>query len=135
MKKRSYVYATVLIGTSIYCAVIQAQSAAQTHHPETFLESIRGKPDEGEQIVNHICVTCHATKPLVNLGAPRIGVRNDWLPRLNQGLELLFQHTAEGYRAMPARGGCFECDDTQLHKAIMAMLPREKSLKKTKKSK
>lgn len=129
----SYIKLTFII-TSIFCASAQALNIAQTHHPETFLESIRGKPDEGIQIVNQFCINCHASKPLVNLGAPRIGVRDDWSFRLKQGIEAMFTHTAEGYNTMPARGGCFECDDTQLRKAIMALLPQE-DIKNTKEGK
>lgn len=94
-----------------------------THHPQDFLSSIAGKPDEGEQIVQHFCANCHATKPLINLGAPRIDQKADWLPRVNQGLAILFKHTTLGHNAMPPRGGCFECSNEQLKKAIQAMLP------------
>ena len=97
--------------------------SAASHHPQEFLTSIQGKSDEGTQIVTHFCANCHAVKPLINLGAPRIGQKADWQIRLKQGLEKLFNHTAEGYHAMPPRGGCFECSDEQLKKAIRAMLP------------
>ena len=98
-------------------------AASLTHHPQDFLVSIAGKPDEGQQIVNHFCASCHAMKPLINLGAPRIGQKSDWLLRVNQGLDVLFKHTTEGYNAMPPRGGCFECSDEQLKKAIQVLLP------------
>ncbi|OGV51378.1 MAG: cytochrome C [Legionellales bacterium RIFCSPHIGHO2_12_FULL_42_9] len=107
--------------------VFPSYSESVTHHPENFLASIGGKPDEGEQIVQHFCASCHAVKPLINLGAPRMGQKADWLPRVNQGLDLLFKHTAEGHHAMPPRGGCFECSDAQLKMAIHAMLPPTKS--------
>jgi cytochrome c5 len=98
---------------------------AAAHHPSAFLERIKSTPDEGEQIVQHFCGTCHAEKPLIPLGAPRPKVSNDWLPRLAAGREVLFQHTNEGLRAMPPRGGCFECTDDQLWLAIKALLPAE----------
>lgn len=114
----------VLIGVA---CVFPAYTESRTHHPQDFLASIEGAPDEGQQIVQHFCSNCHAVKPLINLGAPRIGEKADWLARLNQGLDSLFKHSSEGYNAMPPRGGCFECSDEQLKKAIQAMLPLTKS--------
>ncbi|WP_419418810.1 c-type cytochrome [Legionella sp. D16C41] len=96
---------------------------AATHQPEEFLAKIRGQKDEGQQIVQHFCANCHAAKPLIELGAPKINVSADWEGRLKQDFTKLFTHTAEGYGAMPARGGCFECSDEQLQLAILAMLP------------
>nr|WP_035894408.1 c-type cytochrome [Legionella oakridgensis] len=96
---------------------------AASHHPQDFLKEISGSKNEGEQIVHHFCSNCHDRKPLIALGAPRIGVETDWEPRVKQGLEVLFKHTDEGLNAMPARGGCFECSDQQLLKAILAMIP------------
>jgi len=98
---------------------------ANSHHPQEFLQSISGTKNEGEQIYNHFCVNCHANKPLISLGAPRIGVKSDWQLRLKQGMEVLFKHTDEGMNAMPARGGCFECTDKQLMLAILFMLPKK----------
>ena len=96
---------------------------AASHHPQAFLKSIAGSPNEGEQIVQHYCAMCHAEKPLIQLGAPRIGQVSDWSPRIKGGIDRLFKHVDEGLNAMPARGGCFECSDKQLMLAINAMLP------------
>jgi cytochrome c5 len=98
---------------------------AASHHPQDFLKRIAGAPDEGQQIVQHYCANCHAQKPIIPLGAPRIGQASDWKLRLKQGMDILFKHTDEGFHAMPARGGCFECSDTQLKLAISAMLPKK----------
>lgn len=97
---------------------------AQSHHPQDFLIQIQGAKDEGKQIYNHFCVNCHAKKPLIELGAPKIGDAQDWSLRLKQGMNILFQHTDEGLNAMPPRGGCFECTDNQLLLSIIEMLPK-----------
>lgn len=96
---------------------------AASHHPQVLLDSIRGTPKEGESIVQHYCSNCHAKKPLLAMGAPKIGDTAAWSIRLKQGFARLFQHTEEGINAMPARGGCFECTDEQLRLAIFALLP------------
>ena len=98
---------------------------AESHHPEEFLKTISGTKNEGMQIYIHFCVNCHAQKPLISLGAPRIGEENDWKLRLKQGRHVLFQHTDEGLNGMPPRGGCFECTDRQLMLAIVTMLPQK----------
>jgi len=100
-------------------------SKAASHHPQEFLQSISGSPNEGKQIVHHYCVNCHGLNPIIKLNAPRVGVKDDWRFRLKQGFNVLFKHTDEGINAMPARGGCFECSDKQLEFAIKFMLPKE----------
>ena len=100
-----------------WCAKI---SAAQ-HHPQAFLDEIRGSEHEGQEIVSHYCSNCHAVHPLINLGAPRINHPEDWIERLKQDPKLLWKHSSEGFHAMPARGGCFECSDEQLKKAIFIL--------------
>ena len=96
-----------------------------SHHPQEFLKKIKGSHDEGAQIVQHYCVNCHALKPIIPLGAPRMGYSSDWDPRSKHGLDALFKNTDEGFNAMPARGGCFECTDQQLMLAILYMLPKQ----------
>ena len=96
---------------------------AATHHPQDFLNSIAGSKDEGQKIVAHFCANCHAAKPVIPLGAPRIGNKGDWHIRVKNGLDNMLKNTDEGYNSMPARGGCFECSEEQLRLAIIAMLP------------
>lgn len=111
-------------GLILIASLLAQPIFAASHHPQDFLKQIAGSKDEGEQIVQHYCSNCHAAKPLIPLGAPRIGDSSDWEPRIKQGIDILFNHTDEGLNAMPARGGCFECSDEQLKLAILAMLPR-----------
>ncbi len=118
----------MMIRFSIYTVILfifQLPVYAESHHPQEFLQSISGTKHEGEQIYNHFCVNCHASKPLIPLGAPRIGEEADWKMRLKQGMKALFEHTNEGMNAMPSRGGCFECTDEQLMRAIQYMLPKQ----------
>ena len=105
--------------------VLAITSQAASHHPQDFLKKIEGSKTEGEQIVQHYCAMCHAEKPVIQLGAPTIGQKEAWEPRIKQGIDVLLKHSDEGLNAMPARGGCFECSDHQLLLAISAMLPKE----------
>ncbi len=108
----------------IFCLCHMPILFSASHRPQDFLKSTSGSPDEGRMIVQHYCANCHAIKPLISLGAPRIGQSRDWASRTKQGLDALFQHTNEGLNAMPSRGGCFECSDQQLMRAIFFMLPK-----------
>lgn len=100
-----------------------ANGWATSHHPQDFLKKISGASTEGKEIVQHFCANCHAVKPLIQIGAPRIHNSADWDKRFRQGMKTLFEHTSEGFNAMPPRGGCFECSDRQLMLAITEMLP------------
>ena len=53
------------------------------------------------------CALCHVTGVG---GAPIIGKHDDWVDRLEQGNELLLQHTLEGYNNMPPLGYCMACE-------------------------
>lgn len=114
-----------LVMISLLSCLVLTPSQADSHHPQEFLESIKGRKDEGNQIVQHFCISCHAVKPLIQLGAPKIDQETDWSPRIKKGIHSLIEHTEEGFNAMPARGGCFECTDEQLILAILAMLPEQ----------
>ena len=104
-----------------------SMSWAASHYPQNFLHSIANKPDEGMQIIQHYCAECHAEKPLIQLGAPRIGHSEDWASRMQAGMQKIFLHTDQGLNAMPPRGGCFECSDQQLMKTIRIMLGLSKN--------
>lgn len=97
---------------------------AAEHHPEEFLASVEGTPHAGEKIYDHFCSSCHARKPLIPLGAPRIGVKSDWTPYTkSQSIDTMVKVIDSGVGAMPPRGGCFECTDQDLKAAIEYMLP------------
>ncbi len=71
---------------------------------------------KGEQVVQAQCATCHETG--VN-GAPKIGDREAWVPRLTQGVDALVRSAMHGHGAMPARGGMAQLTDSQLREAVI----------------
>lgn len=56
----------------------------------------------GELVFNKNCKVCHGQG--LN-GAPIIGNKAMWAPRLAQGEAVLFEHVTQGYGLMPARAG------------------------------
>lgn len=59
-------------------------------------------PTSGEQAFTKVCSVCHL--PGIN-GAPKIGDRAAWGPRIAQGKEALYNAAIGGKGNMPARGG------------------------------
>ena len=72
----------------------------------------------GEQIVQAQCAKCHQDGLQ---GAPRIGDRVAWTPRLTKGLNTLVKSAAHGRGAMPARGGIADLTDLELQGAVVYM--------------
>ena len=77
------------------------------------------KPNVGEQIVNSVCVVCHAQG--IN-GAPIIGNKKMWSKRLPQGEDVLIEHAINGYELMPAKGGSTDLSDEEIAAAVRYMM-------------
>lgn len=122
MKTAGHMLKNTIQVTIIFCSTT---IFAASHHPQDFLKEVQGTKQEGQKIVQHFCANCHAEKPLIPIGAPIAGDYDAWKPRVAQGLKVLMSHTEEGMNAMPPMGGCFECSDEQLQKAVFALLPEK----------
>ncbi|WP_241972482.1 c-type cytochrome [Aliidiomarina haloalkalitolerans] len=72
-----------------------------------------------EQVYNQACAACHTSGVL---GAPRKGNADDWTDRLAQGMDVLLEHSINGFNAMPPRGGCMNCTDEEIEAAIEYMI-------------
>jgi cytochrome c5 len=73
----------------------------------------------GKDIVDTVCAKCHATG---EKGAPKIGDKQAWRERAEQGLGGLTQHAVEGVRKMPAHGGGAKLSDLEIGRAITYMV-------------
>ena len=72
----------------------------------------------GEEIVKTQCVKCHQTG---KGGAPKIGDRAAWIPRLKPGLDVVVRSAINGHGGMPARGGMANLTDAEMRSAIVYM--------------
>jgi cytochrome c5 len=70
----------------------------------------------GEQIVKAQCSKCHQTGVR---GAPKIGDRDAWIPRLKDGLDNTVRSAMNGHGGMPARGGMADLSDAELRSAVI----------------
>jgi cytochrome c5 len=75
-------------------------------------------PRSGKEIVETQCVKCHGTGVG---GAPKIGDRAAWTPRVTQGLDTVVASAIHGHGAMPPRGGMADLTDVEIRSAIVYM--------------
>lgn len=133
--KRSIVVLTLLLSGALGFALSwyfhpAAQSMADVktietfHYPSLFVNQLRGDSRAGEKIFKEFCGACHAKQPTIDVHAPRVGDKEMWQIRRQMGMDMLLKITVDGVGAMPARGGCFECNDQQLRETIRYILKK-----------
>jgi cytochrome c5 len=71
-----------------------------------------------EAIVRKQCAQCHQPG---TQGAPKMGDRAAWTPRLAKGLNVLVASAVHGHGPMPARGGMPDLSDEDIRGAIVYM--------------
>lgn len=76
----------------------------------------------GEGIYQSLCVACHGAGIA---GAPKIGDSAAWEPRIAQGVEVLYEHSINGFNTMPARGGNAGLSDEAVKAAVDYMIGRD----------
>lgn len=101
---------------------ISSREMINVHSPVSFVKQISGDKDAGRKIFYEFCVSCHSAEPVIAVNAPRINDKKKWDSYTKLGIPALLRLTIQGNGAMPARGGCFECSDEQLERAILYIL-------------
>lgn len=99
--------------------VAGSESGESSPAPEPEADAGAAGAVSGEQIVQTACFSCHGTGAA---GAPKIGDKEAWAPRVAQGEETLLTNAINGLRAMPPRGACMNCTDDDLKAAIEFMV-------------
>ncbi|MDB5902201.1 MAG: cytochrome c5 family protein [Betaproteobacteria bacterium] len=74
-----------------------------------------GGASNGKAIFEANCVACHGTGVA---GAPKIGDKAAWAPRLKQGMDTLHQSALKGKGAMPPKGGNMALPDADVMAAV-----------------
>ena len=74
---------------------------------------------KGAELFKKTCAMCHQTGVA---GAPKLGDKADWGPRIAQGQDTLYKHAIEGFNgnkgAMPPRGGATSMSDDDVKAAV-----------------
>jgi cytochrome c5 len=108
-----------LTDTEIERAITYMVNQSGGHWTEPISRTTRTADRTGEEIVRERCASCHQTGAG---GAPRIGDRAAWVPRVNQGLDVVVRSAIKGHGGMPARGGQADLTDAELRSAIVYMM-------------
>ncbi len=72
----------------------------------------------GEDIFKSVCAACHQTGVA---GAPKVGDKAAWGPRIATGLNTLVAVATKGKGAMPPKGGAADLTPEELTRAIVFM--------------
>lgn len=107
-----------LTDTEIERAITYMVNQSGGHWNEPVSRTARTAERTGEQIVSVRCSHCHLKG--VN-GAPKIGDKADWIPRLKPGLDVVVRSAINGHGAMPPRGGMANLTDAEIKSAIVYM--------------
>jgi cytochrome c5 len=73
----------------------------------------------GEAVYNGPCKTCHEAGVA---GAPKLGDKAAWAPRIATGMDALMASATNGKNAMPPKGTCMDCTDAELKAAVEYMI-------------
>jgi cytochrome c5 len=79
--------------------------------------------ENGEQVYEAACKTCHGPAVAAALGAPPAGDAAAWRPRIAKGKATLYEHAIKGFQGptgkiMPPKGGRTDLDDELIRKAV-----------------
>jgi cytochrome c5 len=73
----------------------------------------------GEQVYQQTCAACHDTGAA---GAPKIGDKAAWAPRIKEGKRMMVKMAIKGIRGMPPRGGNPALSDEDMERAVVYLL-------------
>jgi cytochrome c5 len=107
-----------LTDTEVERAITYMVNQSGGHWTEPVSRTVATAPRSGKEIVETQCVKCHGKGVG---GAPMIGDRAAWTPRLKQGLDPVVASAIHGHGAMPPRGGMANLTDVEIRSAIVYM--------------
>jgi cytochrome c5 len=74
---------------------------------------------DGQAIYQQSCQSCHAAGVA---GAPKLGDKDAWAPRIAAGMDAIMSSVMNGKNAMPPKGACMSCSDEDLTAAVQYMV-------------
>ena len=109
----------------VEAAASKAEEAAKPeeaakHEEKAEAPAAEAKPAEsakvdGKAVFEANCKACHGG---LIPGAPAVGKKEDWAPRIKQGKDTLHKHALEGFNSMPAKGGNSSLSDDEVKAAV-----------------
>lgn len=77
------------------------------------------QPMDGKTVFQNSCNACHGPGLL---GAPKLGDKAAWAPRIAKSVATLDKHALEGFNQMPAKGGNVGLPDDAVKAAVEYMV-------------
>jgi len=74
---------------------------------------------DGQKIYQASCKACHVAGVA---GAPKLGDKEAWAPRIAKGNDALLLSVKNGLNAMPPKGTCMSCSEDELRAAMEYMV-------------
>ena len=74
---------------------------------------------DGQQVYKNSCQSCHAAGVA---GAPKLGDKAAWAPRIATGMDALVASSINGKGIMPPKGACASCSDDDLKASVEYMV-------------
>jgi len=108
-----------LTDTEIKRAVTHMVNLSGGHWIEPTSKTKPAAQRTGKQIVEARCAKCHEKG---KGGAPKIGDREAWVPRIKDGFDATVRSAINGHGGMPARGGMPNLTDAEMKEAITYMI-------------
>ena len=104
------------------------QAAADAANKAAASQVAYGGTTDGKAIFDHLCTSCHTAGVA---GAPKVGNKAMWAPRIAEGMATLFQHATNGYHGpdgnfMPPKGGNPALNEAQIKAAVTWMVDQAK---------
>lgn len=104
-------------------AAVEAAAPAPAAEPAAAVAEAAPANEAGEKAYKSTCAMCHASGAA---GAPILGNKDDWAPRIAQGKDTLYKHALEGFTGakgmMPAKGGNASLADDAVKGAVDYMV-------------
>ena len=91
-----------------------AQAAAESQAADEPAAAV-----DGQQVYQAACQACHAAGVA---GAPKLGDKEAWAPRIAKGEDALLASVNNGLNAMPPKGACMSCSEDDLRAAVEYMV-------------
>ena len=78
---------------------------------------------DGKAVYDKVCHVCHAAGVA---GAPKLGDKAAWAPRIKEGMDTLVQSVTKGKGAMPPKAGNASLTDAELRAGVEFMVSQSK---------
>ncbi|MBF1270721.1 MAG: cytochrome c5 family protein [Neisseria sp.] len=92
-----------------------AKPEEKAEAPATEAKPAESAKVDGKAVFEANCKACHGG---LIPGAPAVGKKEDWAPRIKQGKDTLHKHALEGFNSMPAKGGNSSLSDDEVKAAV-----------------